>query len=384
MKRSHEQLIILNEISTSISTSFEIQKILKEALLLLKQMTKSEGAIIYRTEENTEDLVLADQIGFDIASVPSILRLKRKQSITGDVVTAQKGLYIEDNVVDDERVNPQNRIVLKNYNIQAMAVVPLLAKDKILGALDIFYSSRHEFSERERQVLTQVGNQLGVAVESAQLYGELRSQVDRLTLLNDFSQKLTSTLDIEQIFRITYDHVQQVIPFSTFSIDLYDEPSKMKTPAFSVEGGVYHPVFLTVSGKPVPLDPASIEGKVVMSKDPYYSEDRKTICIPMMSKRMIIGILTMTSVEPMKYGDTHRQLLESVGNLTAIASEKGVLYEETLQKSSEIERRNKELDDFTYVVSHDLKEPLISIEGFSRILQSDYNDIIQPEGREYF
>ncbi len=64
--------------------------------------------------------------------------------------------------------------------------------------------------------------------------------------------------------------------------------------------------------------------------------------------------------------------------------EKGKLYEETLQKSSEIERRNKELDDFTYVVSHDLKEPLISIEGFSRILQSDYNDVIQPEGKEYF
>ncbi len=384
LKRSHEQLIILNEISTSISTSFEIQQVLQEALVLLRRMTKSDGAIVYLTEENSEELVLVNQIGFDIVSFPSILRLKREQSVTGDVVTGQKGIYIEDHVVDDERVNSQNRIVLNSHSMRAMAVVPLLAKDKILGALDIFYATRHEFSERERQVLTLVGNQLGVAVESAQLYGELRSQIDRLTLLNDFSQKLTSTLDLEQIFRITYDHVQQVIPFTTFSIDLYDELSKMKTPAFSVEGGVYHPVFVAVSGKPVPLDPASIEGNVVIGKVAYYSEDRKTICIPMMSKQMIIGILTMTSVEPMKYGDTHRQLLESVGNLTAIALEKGQLYEETLQKSSEIERRNKELDDFTYVVSHDLKEPLISIEGFSRILQSDYNDIIQQEGREYF
>ena len=384
LKRSHEQLIILNEISTSISTSFEIQQVLEEALLLLKRMTKSDGAIVYLTEENSEELILVNQIGFDTVSFPSILRLKRKQSVTGNVVSGQKGIYIEDNVVDDERVNSQNRAVLRSHSMRAMAVVPLHAKDKILGALDIFYTSRHEFSERERQVLTLVGNQLGVAVENAQLYSELRSQIDRLTLLNDFSQKLTSTLDIEQIFRITYDHVQQIIPFTTFSIDLYDELSKMKTPAFSVEGGVYHPVFVAVSGKPVALDPASIEGKIVIRKDSYYSEDRKTICIPMMSKQMIIGILTMTSVESMKYDDTHRQLLESVGNLTAIALEKGQLYEETLQKSSEIERRNKELDDFTYVVSHDLKEPLISIEGFSRILQSDYNDIIQQEGREYF
>jgi len=84
------------------------------------------------------------------------------------------------------------------------------------------------------------------------------------------------------------------------------------------------------------------------------------------------------------YRPSHVRLLESIANLTAIALEKGTLYDETLQKSSEIERRNKELDDFTYVVSHDLKEPLISIEGFSRILQADYHEIIEGEGREYF
>jgi light-regulated signal transduction histidine kinase (bacteriophytochrome) len=85
----------------------------------------------------------------------------------------------------------------------------------------------------------------------------------------------------------------------------------------------------------------------------------------------------------MYYSGTHIQLLESISNLTAIALEKGRLYEETLQKSIEIEKRNKELDDFTYVVSHDLKEPLISVEGFSRILQLDYQDVIQAEGKEY-
>src|SRR5208283_2940960 len=384
LKRSNEQLLILNEISTSISTSFDIHEILRDALVLIKQMTKSDGVIVYLSEENSDELVLANQIGFDVAMYPSILRLKRKQSVTGNVVTAQNGLYIEDNVANDERVIPENRNVLRRHEIRAMAVVPLFAKDNILGALDIFYAARHDFSERERQVLTLVGNQLGSAIESAQLYGELRSQIDRLTVLYEFSQQLTSTLDLEHIFRITYDHVQHVVPFTKFSIDLYDEQSKMKNPVFGVENRDNNHVFMTAFSKPVLVDPASIEGRVVVNRNSYYSEDRTTICIPMMSKQMIIGIMTITSDHPIQYGETHRQLLESVGNLTAIALEKGKLYEETLQKSSEIERRNKELDDFTYVVSHDLKEPLISIEGFSRILQSDYNNIIQQEGREYF
>jgi light-regulated signal transduction histidine kinase (bacteriophytochrome) len=54
-----------------------------------------------------------------------------------------------------------------------------------------------------------------------------------------------------------------------------------------------------------------------------------------------------------------------------------------VSKSREIEKRNKELDDFTYVVSHDLKEPLISIEGYSKILLNDYSDRIDQEGKEF-
>jgi light-regulated signal transduction histidine kinase (bacteriophytochrome) len=60
-----------------------------------------------------------------------------------------------------------------------------------------------------------------------------------------------------------------------------------------------------------------------------------------------------------------------------------MLYEDTVNKSIEIENRNKELDDFTYVVSHDLKEPLISVEGYSKILLNDYKDKIDDTGREY-
>jgi PAS domain S-box-containing protein len=59
------------------------------------------------------------------------------------------------------------------------------------------------------------------------------------------------------------------------------------------------------------------------------------------------------------------------------------LYQETLAKSLEIERRNKELDDFTYVVSHDLKEPLVTIEGYGKILHSDFREELGLTGLDY-
>lgn len=58
--------------------------------------------------------------------------------------------------------------------------------------------------------------------------------------------------------------------------------------------------------------------------------------------------------------------------------------EKKLQKYiREIEAANKELDDFTYIVSHDLKEPLRSIDAFSKFLLQDYQDRLDKEGKNF-
>ncbi|TAK22096.1 MAG: response regulator [Chloroflexota bacterium] len=59
------------------------------------------------------------------------------------------------------------------------------------------------------------------------------------------------------------------------------------------------------------------------------------------------------------------------------------LAETRVALASELERKNKELEAFSYSVSHDLRVPLGSIDGFSQILLEDYADKLDAEGREY-
>lgn len=52
-------------------------------------------------------------------------------------------------------------------------------------------------------------------------------------------------------------------------------------------------------------------------------------------------------------------------------------------RKRDLEKINKELDDFTYVVSHDLKEPLRSIDAFGKFIEEDYKDKLADEGKNY-
>jgi light-regulated signal transduction histidine kinase (bacteriophytochrome) len=64
-------------------------------------------------------------------------------------------------------------------------------------------------------------------------------------------------------------------------------------------------------------------------------------------------------------------------------SERKRTEEALAQKTLDLERSNSELEDFTHVVSHDLKEPLRGIEAFSGFLAEDYAGNLDERGRSY-
>ncbi len=78
-----------------------------------------------------------------------------------------------------------------------------------------------------------------------------------------------------------------------------------------------------------------------------------------------------------------RIAVESHDELGTLASSFNIMIASLEVRTEELTRSNADLEQFGYIISHDLKEPLRSITGFMGLLDKKYGDRVDDKGRDY-
>ena len=109
----------------------------------------------------------------------------------------------------------------------------------------------------------------------------------------------------------------------------------------------------------------------VRFRNPYLPLTRSEMALPLITHSEVIGAMTIQSTVAAAFSSVDITALQTMADQVANAIENARLFTERSALIDELEKRNTELERFTYTVSHDLRSPLVTMRGFLGYLRQD-------------
>jgi signal transduction histidine kinase len=111
---------------------------------------------------------------------------------------------------------------------------------------------------------------------------------------------------------------------------------------------------------------------------------RSVLVVPLVSKGNLIGAMTLDHEgKRRRFPSREQAIIAGIAAQAAIAIENVSLLTETRKQSEVIGKKNKELESFLFIVSHDLRNPILALGGMASLLVEECGDELSPSGKHY-
>ena len=179
-------LAAVNQISGVLSQSLELNQVLGNAIDNVIDVMKVEIALVFLLDEEAGQLTLAAYRGVSEEFGQGVGGIKLGEGFNGRVAETGEPLYVE-----DASQNPSlTKMAVREEGIRSQLIVPLKSKGRVMGTLCVATRSRRQVLQEELDLVTAIGNQIGVAVENAHLYAHEREVAEQLRVSEERYREL--------------------------------------------------------------------------------------------------------------------------------------------------------------------------------------------------
>ncbi len=189
MRRSHERLRTMIQVSNSLSTIHDLDELLEEIMRQLFEifpqtqrgfiMLADEATgelkphIIKRRSKDSED-PLKDTASGETKVVDGEDTISISTAVIEEVLAGPNAVLSADTMSDDRF---SDRMSIVNLQIRSMMCVPLVVRDEVLGILHVDTTSRSKsFTQEDLELLTSIAAQAAISIKNASLMDQVQKE----------------------------------------------------------------------------------------------------------------------------------------------------------------------------------------------------------------
>lgn len=353
------QLSALNEVSQQLSASLDVAQLLK---LVSEKLIELIGTAHISIWLNEQDGSL------------------RCAQVFGDEALANKIVDLNSTAFEQDLVARAYRTGLMIYEIEpnpseqndwyqqgcSIAILPLLVKEQTSGVVILQDHSPDLLTRQQVNLARAITNQASIALENARLYEQIRSfnaelevvvehrthelqaERDRLSILNEIANEVSSTLDLDQLLHNSLEALARLTNAQHGSVMLLEQDTgHLVTRAVLGDqidvGFTRFPSGRGIAGwvaqhkRPALVPDVRLDERWVSLPSGQASRRRKgaLIAVPLIAQHQMMGVITLSHPEPGIFNEDHLRLLIAAAGEIAVGVHNAHLYNDIV---SEMER----------------------------------------------
>jgi len=196
LERSVAELKALSEVSQSVSSTLDLEKVLNNIVEHAVKLSKTDAGTIYEYHEDEAVFVPMINFGVDAAFVHSMKEAKfglGDGSVLGKSGETRSAIQVPNLAdIEDDRIDHVRRVGFKS-----VLAVPLLRKDKLIGSLVVRRTRSGEFPRETVELIQAFASQSAIALHNARLFQELEAKSRELRKADKHKSEFLASMSHE-------------------------------------------------------------------------------------------------------------------------------------------------------------------------------------------